>query len=167
MQLKIGKKHNKIVTMRYETWLLYKKYPWLKPKMTVLPVDTKILSKLGDTLLKFAAKQYAGGVKKLAAEASSPENGFDRPVDFQYLYKMRKVSELQLYPRLQVYAFLLQLMGISIEDVLVVRTYDQLMEHLNQKAQAEGHEEYVPMYPRKTTFRQMREIKRKKRLKQK
>jgi hypothetical protein len=127
-------------------------------------VDTKILSKLGDTLLKFASKQYAGGVKRLATEASSPENGFDRPVEFQYIYKLRKVTDLHKYPRLQVYAFLIQLMGISIEDILVVRNYDQLMEHLNAKARAEGHEEYIPMYPKKTTYRQMREIKRKKRL---
>jgi hypothetical protein len=55
-------------------------------------------------------------------------------------------------------------MGISIEDILVIRNYDQLMEHLNAKARAEGHEEYIPMYPKKTTYRQMREIKRKKRL---
>lgn len=130
----------------------------------MLPVDTKILSKLGDTLLKFASKQYAGGVKRLAAEASSPENGFDRPVEFQYIYKLRKVTDLHKYPRLQVYAFLIQLMGISIEDILVVRNYDQLMEHLNAKARAEGHEEYIPMYPKKTTYRQMREIKRKRRL---
>lgn len=130
----------------------------------MLPVDTKILSKLGDTLLKFASKQYAGGVKRLATEASSPENGFDRPVEFQYIYKLRKVTDLHKYPRLQVYAFLIQLMGISIEDILVVRNYDQLMEHLNAKARAEGHEEYIPMYPKKTTYRQMREIKRKKRL---
>ena len=130
-------------------------------------MDTKILSKLGDTLINFAANQYAGGVKKLAAEASSPENGFDRPVDFQYIYRLRKVNELHKYPRLQVYAFLMQLMGISIEDILVVRNYDQLMEHLNEKARSQGHEEYVSMYPRKTTYRQMREIKRKKRLKQK
>ena len=127
-------------------------------------MDTKILSKLGDTLLKFAANQYAGGVKKLAAEASNPENGFDRPVDFQFLYKLRKVTELYKYPKLQVYAFLIQLMGISIEDILVVRGYDELMDHLNEKARKQGHEAYVPMYPKKTTYRQMREIKRKRRL---
>lgn len=132
----------------------------------MLPVDTKLLSKLGDTLLKFASNQYAGGVRKLAKVASDPENGFDRPVDFQFLYRLRKVTELVRYPKLQVYAFLLQLMGISIEDVVVIRGYDELMEHLNEKARKEGHEYYVPMYPKRTTIRQMRAIKRQKRLEQ-